>query len=106
MKKIVFILLIGGVAFVLCALQGIVNVPGLTPTSPAPEAQKLEPPKDAPAEKAPAGPAPAPRQKESGAPALDVKKLEPPPEAKKSAYPPIKPADLERARTLYLKADF
>ncbi|MEZ0229733.1 MAG: hypothetical protein ACAI25_13990, partial [Planctomycetota bacterium] len=75
MKKLLLLLIVGGAGFVLLALMGHINVPGLTPQSPTGQAEKLTPPKDAPADK------PVAREETkkptSNAPTPEVKKIEP-----------------------------
>lgn len=107
MKKLLLLLIVGGVGFVLCALMGYINVPGLTPpaSTPTPQAEKLEPPKaESPAEKpaaTPSSPRETPRPTAPAAP-----KASSTPSVKKSLYPPIQPSDVERAKALYAKADW
>jgi hypothetical protein len=106
MKKFFLFIIVAGAGFVLCALQGIINVPGLTPAT-APSAEKGEAPKEQAPEKKNDMPAPTTPRKDAVAPAPEAKKNEAPqaPE-KKFLYPAIQPADVERAHALYAKADF
>jgi hypothetical protein len=106
MKKLIFVLLIGGCGFVLLALTGTINVPGLTPATPAPEAQKLEPPKDDGAKPAPEAPRPPPERPRDVKPPEAGKVAVAAPTKPKSIYPPITPGDLDRAKALYAKGDF
>lgn len=104
MKKLLLLLIVGGAGFVLLALMGHINVPGLTPpVSSTPQVEKLEPPKEKPLEKTTPKDEPK-KETPKTAPTPEAKKIEPP--AKKSLYPPILPADVERARVLYMKADW
>lgn len=106
MKKLLLLLIVGGVGFVLCAVMGYVNVPGLTPQpSPAPQADKIEqPPATPPAEKPLATGAKKEEEKPAPSSAESLKPAAPRPPVKR--YPAIQSADLERARSLYARADW
>jgi hypothetical protein len=109
MKKLIWLVLIGGAAVVLLALQGVINVPGITPapTTPKSGAESLKPPTEDKKD-APPPPATAPKKSEGGQ--SEARKLEPtggntPASKPSSLYPPIKPEDVARARGLYEKGD-
>jgi len=105
MKKLIFLLLVGGSGFVLCALMGYINVPGLTPAStPISKGEKLEPPKEKPAEK-PTSSEPGKEAPPPG-PSIESKKIEPSAPAKKRTSPPPSGAAIERAKTAYWNADW
>ncbi len=106
MKKFFLLLLVGGVGFVLAALMGYVNVPGLTPPpSSTPSVEKLEPPKEQkPAEAT--KPAPADKPLDKPAPSSQATSSKPSAPAAKKFIPAIQQSDVDRAQALYAKADW
>jgi hypothetical protein len=105
MKKLLLFLIVGGAGFVLLAVMGYINVPGLTPASAPAPAESPEATDKAPAQKPIATGAPAPAAEPVSRDA-EKKKDAPVSAPPRQKLPAIAASQVERARALYDHADF